>query len=57
MRSQQIAFGVMSPDEIIKGSELQVYERSLYKVICELDTQIVQKTDYKYNSSMHRTLV
>ncbi|CAL8471480.1 g11022 [Coccomyxa elongata] len=29
---QQIQFGVMSPDEIIKASELQVYERSLYKM-------------------------
>lgn len=33
---QQIHFGVMSPDEIVKASELQVYERSLYKVICRI---------------------
>lgn len=30
--SQQIQFGLMSPSEIVKASELQVYERSLYKV-------------------------
>ena len=30
--SQQIQFGLMDPSEIVKTSEFQVYERSLYKV-------------------------
>jgi hypothetical protein len=32
LRSQQIQFGLMDPNEIVKASEFQVYERSLYKV-------------------------
>ena len=29
-RSQQIQFGLLSPEEIVQTSELQVYERALY---------------------------
>ena len=32
LRSKQIRFGLMSPDEIVRTSELQVFERQLYNV-------------------------
>ena len=30
--SKQIEFGVMAPSEMVQASEVQIYERTLYKV-------------------------
>ena len=32
--SKQIEFGVMAPSEMVQASEVQIYERTLYKVPC-----------------------
>lgn len=34
--SKQIEFGVMAPSEMVQASEVQVYERTLYKVLPQL---------------------